>query len=563
MNGVCSRLRGCLGSYFTSRLCLTHSPDAQKPVQDASHTVQRTTGHFGFELLPTNRRVKSRHRRASDSRGPRAEADRPCDEPKRPSDSAALHRRAMAGCSHDGRRLERRATTPNRSVQARGPRAHGVLSVVHGDDAPDHILMLRCKVCRWRRHLPGVSLDLHVPQRSCDQPEAVCDDVWVDFRVKQVDIRTRRRRCSQVALFVCAETRCLTRSRTRVSSMIEAVWPKFASMASTTSRHRRFLRVVCQERSRACGRFAPRCLSMRSQVEENGRVRTVEEGRDSTKEEATSRRGSRGSGKGGRTGSGTSPHSSSPRQPAACRRGTPHAGGLHFEPPSSEAVASMALSMYAIARGASRGGLMAGRDAEATGTNRVFYHVLRGGLGGTYVVKTPRAALSMWLILLAMRHEQHAQVRRRRISSPARRGRLSTLGFPVATEALPSRSLSSAQLGAFPRGGGTFFFFLKHPPFAGHGRRWQRMRSRFSIVVVARFGVIAASATAEQAHGPRAATHNARGEHLSCPRSSKATAACSRSATRHFFGRGWRRWLPPRGTTAQRDPTRRRRVSRP
>ena len=51
------------------------SPDAQKPVQDASHTVQRTTGHFGFELLPTNRRVKSRHRRASaTSRGPRAEA---------------------------------------------------------------------------------------------------------------------------------------------------------------------------------------------------------------------------------------------------------------------------------------------------------------------------------------------------------------------------------------------------------------------------------------------------------------------------------------------------------
>ena len=57
---ITSKIMACavLGSAWEASVlqlgCVLNdgSPDAQKPVQDASHTVQRTTGHFGFELLP-------------------------------------------------------------------------------------------------------------------------------------------------------------------------------------------------------------------------------------------------------------------------------------------------------------------------------------------------------------------------------------------------------------------------------------------------------------------------------------------------------------------------------
>ena len=79
------RLWECLASVLQLGCVLNDgSPDAQKPVQDASRTVQRTTGHFGFELLPTNRRAKSGTERASaTSRGRKRTAL--CAEPKQPA----------------------------------------------------------------------------------------------------------------------------------------------------------------------------------------------------------------------------------------------------------------------------------------------------------------------------------------------------------------------------------------------------------------------------------------------------------------------------------------------
>ena len=126
---------------------------------------------------PNRRPVKQGHRRCQGraaARGSKRTTAR-ANQHTSGSPASPIYRQPHTNQHGSSRRGERRRGAGRTKVG--GPRAHGELFAVHGDDAPDHSHVKVQSSCGRRRDRREIGIDQHVPFWRCQLPEAVRHDV--------------------------------------------------------------------------------------------------------------------------------------------------------------------------------------------------------------------------------------------------------------------------------------------------------------------------------------------------------------------------------------------------
>ena len=187
------------------------SPDAQKPVQDASHTVQRTTGHFGFERCPPtgaqNQAPKGPARRAEGGSGLPSVPNR--SSPPTSGSPASAAAQTPAAPMDDITNNEGKEDQPAEKYKYEVPEP--MESCLRSMETTHRtILMLRCKVVVVGDATVGKSALISMfHSGGASYPKQYVMTSWVDFRVKQVDIPDTST-AVELYLFDCAGDPVLT-----------------------------------------------------------------------------------------------------------------------------------------------------------------------------------------------------------------------------------------------------------------------------------------------------------------------------------------------------------------